>query len=150
MGRWEATVADRENEKGNAMGKNQKKGKDELAGMTGIGHPKEADRKIRKWLLEKFPKEKKMIGDFDKNISFRNAYERMVMGEDFDKICNCTESAEREWVFEELAKIYREPYEMFYYLWLASNPLTQEKMATRAFIASRRRAVMIRPLPCKA
>ena len=83
--------------------------------------PKEASRKVRAWLLETHPEEELMIGDFRKGVTFAEINRRMHNGEDFYDICECTESVQREYVFQELSRIYKTEYDFWYYLWLDSG-----------------------------
>ena len=79
---------------------------------------KAASRRVRAWMLRKYPTEKPYIGNFRTDVTFAEINRRMHEGDDFYEICNCGESFQRERVFEELARIYRTDYGYWYYLWL--------------------------------
>lgn len=81
-----------------------------------------AKEKVRDWILEENPDEAELIGDFDANVTFAEVAERMVGGEDFYDICNCSESVEREMAFGRLAEIFGTDYEFWYRTWLDGKP----------------------------
>ena len=100
------------------MKKDTKSKKKAMKGKP-LADPKEASRKVRAWLLRTHPGEKSMIGDFRKDVTFAEVNRRMHMGEDFYRICNCGESAQREYIFAEMARIYEgTDYDYWYDLWL--------------------------------
>lgn len=76
------------------------------------------NRRVRAWILRVHPEEKKFIYEFDKNITFEEVWQRMNQGEDFYEICRCTESAQRELVFGELANLLGCDYADIYDTWL--------------------------------
>ncbi len=82
--------------------------------------PESAMRKVRTWLLRHFPEEKTMIRGFRTDVTFAEINKRMHGGEDFSEICNCSESIQREYIFEELANIYETDYGYWYDLWLTA------------------------------
>ena len=102
------------------MKKNEKLKKRAAPGQP-LPDPKEASRKVRAWLLETYPEEELMIGNFRKGVTFADINRRMHNGEDFYDICVCTESVQREYVFQELSRIYKTEYDFWYYLWLDSG-----------------------------
>ena len=83
-----------------------------------LADPKGAARKVRGWLLRLHPEEKELIGDFRKDVTFAEINRRMHGGEDFYKVCDCTESVQREYVFAELARLYGTDYDYWFCLWL--------------------------------
>ena len=80
------------------------------------------DEKVREWILSNFPEEAEMIGDFSPTITFREVAERMQKGEDFYRICDCSESVQREYCFSRLATLFRTNYEYWYRTWLDGTP----------------------------
>ena len=99
------------------MKKNEKLKKRAVMGKP-LVDPKEASRKVLAWMLKAHPEEKPMIGDFRKGVTFAEINRRMHKGENFYDICECTESQQREYVFQELSRIYKTEYDFWYYLWL--------------------------------
>lgn len=87
---------------------------------TALKDPKSAMRKVRAWLLKAHPEERTMIGEFRKDVTFAEINKRMHEGEDFYLIADCGESVQREYVFAELARIYKTDYDYWYRLWLES------------------------------
>ena len=94
--------------------------------------PKEASRRVRNWLLRTHPEEKTLIYDFRKDVTFAEVNRRMHGGEDFYGICDCDESVQREYVFAEMARIYKTPYDYWYYLWLGRGNDLPAKVKARA------------------
>ena len=80
--------------------------------------PRGAERRVRGWLLRTYPEEKTMIGHFRKDVTFADVNRRMHGGEDFYDILDCSESTQREYVFTELARLYKTGYGYWYDLWL--------------------------------
>lgn len=80
--------------------------------------PAQSRRRIRNWMLRKYPREAQFIGDFNCTATFADLNRAMHNGEDFYEFLNCTESAERELVFEEMSRIYGTDYGYWYDLWL--------------------------------
>ena len=110
----------REKGKVKKMKKNEELKKRAVPGQP-LPDPKEASRRVRAWLLRTHPEEEPMIGDFRKGVTFAEINRRMHNGEDFYDICECTESDQREYVFHELARIYKTEYNFWYYLWLGNG-----------------------------
>ena len=80
--------------------------------------PAHASRRIRNWILRKYPREAQFIGDFNRTATFADLNRAMHHGVDFYDFLNCTESAERELVFEEMSRVYGTDYAYWYDLWL--------------------------------
>ena len=86
--------------------------------MSTTAKPTQWNRRIRDWLLRCYPRERDFIGNFRTDAIFREVWERMQKGEDFYEICECGDSARREYVFDELANLNGCDYEVIYALWL--------------------------------
>ena len=111
-----------------------------------LADPKEANRKIRAWMLRVHPEEKPMIGDFRKDVTFADVNRRMHDGEVFSDICECSESEQRIKVFSEMMEMYGTTYDYWYRLSLDNAwrkmPRKYKRIAkelARSFAAKRRR-----------
>ena len=111
-----------------------------------LADPKEANRKIRAWMLRVHPEEKPMIGDFRKDVTFADVNRRMHDGEVFSDICECGESEQRIKVFNEMMAMYGTTYDYWYRLSLDNAwrkmPRKYKRIAkelARSFAAKRRR-----------
>jgi hypothetical protein len=89
------------------------------------------DGKVRGWILRTHPEERDLIGDFDKDVTWREVARRMLAGECFYDICDCGESVQREYAFGEMARLFDVPYEFFYECWLHDGQGLDEKLKAR-------------------
>lgn len=79
------------------------------------------NEKARTYILEGNPEEKKLIGGFDKKITFKDIARRMLLGEDFYQMTKCEDSVHREICFRRLSAIYATDYDTWYYCWLSNG-----------------------------
>ncbi|MCR5414316.1 MAG: hypothetical protein K6F50_06275 [Kiritimatiellae bacterium] len=82
---------------------------------------------VRDWMLREHPEEASMMDGFSATVSFGELASRMMNGEDFYKVLDCTESVQREHCFGRLERITKIPYGLWYDLWLASGEGHEER-----------------------
>jgi len=93
------------------------------------------DGKVRGWILRTHPDEKDLIGDFDREITWREVARRMLAGEEFYSICECTESVEREYAFQRMSELFGTDYEFWYVMWLRGPAKVDRKTKARVLAA---------------
>lgn len=89
------------------------------------------DGKVRGWLLRIHPEEKPLIGDFRKDVTWREIARRMLVGECFYDIADCGESVQREYCFSEMARLFGTDYDFWYFCWLHDAQGLDEKTKAR-------------------
>ena len=95
----------------------------------------ELDGKVRGWILRTHPEEKDLIGDFDREITWREVARRMLAGECFYDICDCTESVQREYAYQRMGELFATDYDFWYFCWLHDGKGLDEKTKARVLAA---------------
>ena len=93
------------------------------------------DGKVRGWILRTHPEEKDLIGEFDREITWRELARRMLAGEGFYDICDCTESVQREYAFQRMSELFATDYEFWYLAWLHDGKGLDAKTKARVLAA---------------
>lgn len=93
------------------------------------------DGKVRGWILRTHPEEKDLIGEFDRTITWRELARRMLAGECFYDICDCTESMQREYAFQRMSELFATDYDFWYVMWLKGSAETDAKTKARVLAA---------------
>lgn len=74
---------------------------------------------VRAFIVKAHPEEKDFLGDFSKGVTFGKLADRMIAGENFYDVCDCTESVQREICFNALVDVFPgTKYADWYDLWL--------------------------------
>ena len=93
------------------------------------------DGKVRGWILRTHPEEKDLIGEFDREITWRELARRMLAGEGFYDICDCTESVQREYAFQRMSELFATDYEFWCLAWLHDGKGLDAKTKARVLAA---------------